>query len=215
MNDSASSDFYAVNTRLSDSLQRWLAGGGFRIGQVQVGAQGRLHHVEDAGRGDLEVFTDPHAALELARYDDAGKYRPLKTAPNLRHGWRLEVTGLEAIRLALDFLYPAALGLAVAHERGGLAEVNLRETLGRQTGMYAVVKKISDAQAEQVISSTCRGTPGCLRQILWDISPDCALPETLKRSPDHGQSKPLLCAEACNLLVAAGRVEVKKPATSD
>lgn len=204
-----------MNTPISESLQNWLAKGGFRIGQVQVLAQGHLHHIDDAGREDLQVFADPHAALELARYDDAGKYRPLKTAPNLRHGWRLEMSGLEAIRLALDFLYPAALGLAVAQERGGLAAVDLRETLGRQTGMYAVVKKITDNQAEAVIASTCRGEPGCLRQILWNISSEYPLPDALKRGPDAGEGRPLLCAEACNLLVAAGRVEVKKPVAGD
>lgn len=198
-----------MNITLSETLQRWLARGGFLIGQVQVTSAGHLFHVEDAGRADLRLFTDPHAAVELARYDDAGKYRPLKTAPNLRHGWKLELDGPDAVRLALDFLYPAALGLAVARERGELPAVDLRETLARQTGMYAVVKKISDEQAVRVINTTCRGEPGCLRRILWDISPESPLPDAVKGGPSPERGVPLLCAEACNLLVAAGRTEVK------
>ncbi len=38
----------------------------------------------------LEIFRNPEDAIEIARYDDDGNYRPLKTAPNLRHGWRME-----------------------------------------------------------------------------------------------------------------------------
>ena len=48
-----------------------------------------LCHRDDAERADLTSYSDAEAAVEIARYDDAGVYRPLKTAPNLRHGWVL------------------------------------------------------------------------------------------------------------------------------
>ena len=48
----------------------------------------------------------PEDAIEIAKHDDAGNYRPLKTAPNLRHGWRLELETLEDLRRALDYFYP-------------------------------------------------------------------------------------------------------------
>ena len=35
--------------------------------------------------------------MAIARFDDSGAYRPLKTAPNLRHGWRLELATLGAV----------------------------------------------------------------------------------------------------------------------
>ena len=68
-------------------------------------------------QSQLEIFQDPHDAIRIARYDDAANYRPLKTAPNLRHGWRLTLTDLAEICLALDFLYPAAVGTALAFLR--------------------------------------------------------------------------------------------------
>src|SRR4029077_11853007 len=108
-------------------------------------------HVDDSELSDLADFTDPHDAIEIARYDDAGNYRPLKTAPNLRHGWQLRLKSLEEVTLALDFLYPAALGTALALTRRALTHVDLRETLARQTGMYAITKKITVDQAEATL----------------------------------------------------------------
>ena len=152
------------------------------LGQVRIFSDFRLCHVDDGERPDLAIFTDPHDAIEIARYDDKGDYRPLKTAPNLRHGWLLKLKNLEEVTLSLDFLYPAALGTILAFTRRTLKYVELRETLARQTGMYAVTKKITDEQAEATILQTCNHKHGCVRYILWSISagrPRYSQPSTL------------------------------------
>jgi len=200
---------------IASYLARHLQAGTCQLGQILISDAFSIRHVEDTDGMDLIRYTDPHDAIEISRYDDAGKYRPLKTAHNLRRGWRLELRDLSQTLLALDFLYPAAIGTAVAQENGELDPVALRETLDRQTGMYAVVKKITAAQADQVIAEVCGGDPGCLRHILWKISRECNLsPELAGGSsgalPEVEGAIPLWCAEACNLLVAAGRVLVKK-----
>jgi sirohydrochlorin cobaltochelatase len=184
------------------------------IGQVRVLPCYALSHVEDTEKSELETFTNPHDALEIARYDDGGKYRPLKTAPNLRHGWRLNLKNLDEASLALDFLYPAALGTALAFARSELKAVDLRQTLARQTGMYAVVKKITDAQAESLTATTCDHTNGCLRHILWSISSGKPTSLTRRESAvQHSENEiPILCVEACNLLISAGRDIVKNRA---
>jgi len=194
---------------LKDALRCRLDAGTFWIGEVQVvpnGPGAELRHCEDQERIDLETWTDPYEAIAIARFDDAGKYRPLKTAPNLRHGWQLDLAEAREILLALDFLYPAAFATAEAFARGGLIPVDLRETLGRQSGMYAVVRKINDEQARGLVEKVCRGTPGCLRRILWKVTPADAI--SLGASGEEDEI-PLLCAEACNLMVAAGREVVK------
>jgi sirohydrochlorin cobaltochelatase len=191
--------------RNADFLAERLANGGMTIGQVRVEPGYSLSHRDDAGRGGVKVFTDPHEAIVLARYDDDGLYRPLKTAPNLAHGWRFELSTVEEVLLTLDFLYPAAIGTALAAESGELQPINLRETLGRQTGMYAVTKKITDEQAEKLIGDFCH--TGCLRKILWPISPGIPAPADAQHS--EGSAIPLRCAEACNLLVAEARKVVK------
>ena len=192
-------------------LGRFLGRGPCLIGQVRILSDYSLSHIEDAPKAQREIFTNPHDAIEIAKYDDYGKYRPLKTAPNLRHGWRLDLISLEEASLALDFLYPAALGTALALARSELKAVDLRQTLARQSGMYAVVKKITDEQAEAMIAKTCNHGNGCLRHILWSISPGKPASLTCRESAaQHSENEiPILCAEACNLLVAAGRNIVK------
>ena len=200
---------------ISEFLGGYLRNGPLRLGQVRISPDCRLCHLDDSERSELSNFTDPHDAIEIARYDDAGNYRPLKTAPNLRNGWQLRLKSLEAVILALDFLYPAALGTALASTRRALRHVNLRETLARQTGMYAVTKKITDEQADATILRTCNHEHGCIRRILWSISPGHPTPFSYRQSevPCSIDELPILCAEACNLLVAAARKTIKAART--
>jgi len=178
-----------------------------------------LCHREDQNSGQLQVFRTPDDAVEIARYDDAGKYRPLKTAPNLRHGWRLELVDLGELRRALDHLYPGRVAMLAAWTENRLSTTALRETLDRQSGMYRVATKISDEQIDDVVGNFCKSDGGCLRTILWKRDAHRAIPSTKlppeKFDPGHDQTGrgqgavPLLCQEACNLLVAECRKAVK------
>ncbi len=185
-------------------LAELLGEGTIRIGQVLVRADFSLCHSDDAGRADLEIFSNPEDAVEIAKYDDRRVYRPLKTAPNLRHGWVMRLASLAEVRAALDLIYPAALGTLLALRQERLPVIPLRETLARQTGMYAVTKKITDSQAEAVMGRLCG--PGCIRRILWPISAGQPRAETFSNAE---AGYPILCAEVCNLFVAACRQEVK------
>jgi sirohydrochlorin cobaltochelatase len=178
-----------------------------------------LCHREDENSGQLQVFRTSDDAVEIARYDDAGKYRPLKTAPNLRHGWRLELVDLGELRSALDHFYPGRLAMLAAWTENRLSTTALRETLDRQSGMYRVAAKISDEQIDDVVGNFCKSDGGCLRTILWKRDTHGAIPSTklppAKFDPGHDQTGrgqgavPLLCQEACNLLVAECRKVVK------
>lgn len=185
-----------------------LAEGAFRLGEIQVSPDFSLLHREDGDRVDLEVSTDPWKALEIARYDDEGRYRALKTAANLRHGWRLQLADSREVLTALEFFYPAAIGMMVARQAGKLTATPLRVTLERQSGMYAVVRKLTVEQAGEVISQLCCGAVPCLRRKIWSLTSDGpALEAASGATPDR--EIPLLCSEACNLFVAAGRRVVK------
>jgi sirohydrochlorin cobaltochelatase len=176
-------------------------------------------HRDDRARRDLEVQRSPYAAIELARYDDAGAYRPLKTAPNLRHGWQLVCADREQALLAMDCFYPGRAAAYRTWRAGRLRTTALRETLSRQTGMYRVAGKISDERADEVVASVCRSNGGCLRTILWKRDASGAPASTLlpltKFDPAVDQTGraepmlPLVCQEACNILVAALREAVK------
>ncbi len=200
---------------IEDYLEEMRQTGGFAVGEVRVPSDLRLHHrknsVDDPG---LEVFHSPSDARKIALYNETGKYRPLKSAPNLRSGWRLDLRSISELRLALDALYPAAIGMWLAFLREELEPTAWRDTLARQTGMYRIVQKITDEQSEILFRKVCNRENGCLRRILWNREGStphgmtCTEPGAL-RSLSREREIPILCSEACNLLVAEGRKVVK------
>ncbi len=214
---------------MRNSIGRVLEAARFCVGQIVVQKSDSCFvvcHRDDETLDELQIFRSSEDAIEIAKYDDAGSYRPLKTAPNLRHGWRLELDTLEQLRRALDYFYPGRLAVFAAWKKGMLQTTPLRETLDRQSGMYRVAAKISDSQADDLVADFCRSNGGCLRTILWkrdarETVASTKLP-TEKFDPAYDQVEasaqpgsaipatvPLLCQEACNLLVAECRKVVK------
>src|SRR6266496_1504511 len=142
----------------------------FCFGQISVRKSGKsfvLCHRDDEAHDDLEIFRNAEDAIKIARYDDAGNYRALKTAPNLRHGWRMELRTSDGLKRALHHFYPGRLAIFIAWKTGRLRTTPLRETLDRQSGMYRIAAKISDAQIDDLVADFCRSNGGCLRTILW------------------------------------------------
>jgi sirohydrochlorin cobaltochelatase len=213
--------------RLLDSL---VAEKFSRIGQLEIVSSedgSVVCHREDVGRTNLRNY-EIDDAPEVAKFDDAGSYRPLKTAPNLRHGWKIFARDLLQVEKVIDAIYPGRIAVLYAFKSGQLTTTSLRETLNRQSGMYRVAAKISDEQIDGLVGNFCRSDGGCLRTILWkrDASnkiPSSRLPpEKFDPAVDQylsakrprpatapTESLPLLCQEACNLLVAACRDTVK------
>ena len=223
---------------MRDSIEEILNGfaAPFYFGQILVtkreAAGFVLSHRDDESLDKLQTHRDAENAIEIAKYDDAGNYRPLKTAPNLRHGWRLELATVGELRRALDYFYPGRLAVFAAWKSGYLKKTALRETLDRQSGMYRVAAKISDPQINDLVMDFCRSDTGCLRTILWKRDRNRVIASTKlpneKFDPMYDQGTgsgppasatpataaaattvPLLCQEACNLLVAQCRKVVK------
>ena len=196
----------AASSTLRNLLAAAVAEGYYKIGQAVFLAEGEgflICHAEDAGRGDLKIFQNPHDAANIALHDDADAYRPLKTAPNLKHGWGLRVASAAELHLALDLLYPAALANWRALLRKEKIASPLRDTVNRQTGMYRVTGLITDEEAQGIVDSLC--SPGCLRCIQWPIPSDATPPVI----PIRDKEIPLLCIDACSLLIAEARRVVK------
>lgn len=191
---------------LDAALAHWLDSGEgeLTIAQVHIRAlpdQGfELRHTQDVNtaEADLELHTDWKAARDISWLSNEGEYRPLKGASNLRTGWRLLLPSISDLHLALDALYPAAIGLWTHHLQGQLRVLSLRATLERQTGMYRFARNISDAGAQSVIRDRCEAS--CLRHRLWTLDST----EGTEPDPDKAQI-PFLCPEACNMLVADAR----------
>jgi hypothetical protein len=147
----------------------------------------------------------------------------------------MELRTSDGLKRALDHFYPGRLAIFIAWKTGRLRTTPLRETLDRQSGMYHIAAKISDAQIDDLVADFCRSKDGCLRTILWKRDERAAIASTRlpkeKFDPTWDQVQapvepgvssakttadratpaaiPLLCQEPCNLLVAACRKVVK------
>jgi len=207
-------------------LESLLAKKSSRIGQLEISASAGGYVVcnrDDVGRDDVAT-REIEEAFEIAKFDDSGNYRPLKTAPNLQHGWKIFINNAAALQQAIDAFYPGRLAVLHALESGELVTTSLRETLDRQSGMYRVAAKISDQQIDDLVGNFCRSDGGCLRTILWKRDNKGTVPSTQlpskKFAPAQDQTGrnekciPLVCQEACNLLVAACREKVKTEGTT-
>ena len=78
--------------------------------------------------------------------------------------------------------------------------------------MYRVAANISDEQINDVVAEVCRTDGGCLRHILWRCDAGGAIPsQKLPREKYEvpNESLPLLCQEACTILINACRKAVK------
>lgn len=206
---------------IGEALAEWLAAGGSHIGQITIRPDGGawvLRHKDDAEAdpATLRRLATPEDLREMAKWDASGTYRPLRTAPNLARGWEARLPSTADLRLALDFLYPAAIANWLRWLDGEAEACSLRDTFNRQTGMYRVTGLIRSEEAEELVTTACADT-NCLRKVLWKLDADTgwqgfAEPKTTapRHQPSEGAEIPLLCLDLCPLLLAAARETVKK-----
>ena len=162
----------------------------------------------------LDTYTDSDAAQELARFDDEGEYRPLKSAPTLVRGWRL--TGLDSRGLtrAISSFYPASVPNWYREREGYLDVTHYAETAARQTGMYDPVDELSGRALDRAVRACCTDDV-CLKRRVWEAGEDGdagdagdAVGNTdgsgreIDAPPGDGAFP---CREPCSLFVAAAR----------
>ena len=210
-------------SRIEKQLKEWLEQGSLQIGEVVVQTTESgwvLSHVADAEaaaskNGDLMITTQAEDARQLARNTAGGKFRPLHSAPTLKRNWAMRLESLSAVRLALDYFYPSALGVWLGYAAGKVSGTPLRHYLGRQTGMYRFANGITDEQAHAMAACEC-ATPKCLRRIVWPLDESTviggAAEEKVSDTAGYANESypgstrvPLLCVEPCPVIVGAAR----------
>jgi hypothetical protein len=165
------------------------------------GAGWELRHVIDVNRaaGDLRKVS-VQDLRELAQWTERGAFRPLKSAPNLRAGWRCSVANATDLESALNRLYPGFLTDWYAARGTTLPITNYREFTQRQTGMYRVTQHLTDRQAGEAIRACCH-PKFCLKQRLWTVA---GLPA------DRAQTKSLIpCLEPCPVMLEFARTAAR------
>jgi hypothetical protein len=174
-----------------------------------------LRHVDESGVDDLELdtFDDPLDARDLATHDERGRYRPLKAAPSLQTGWRFAALEPTALVEAVEAFYPASIPNWHREREGDLDVSHWRETMGRQTGMYGVVKTWDRGDGYEhvnwVAEATCDDSQ-CLKRREWQYDDETDL------DVDGGDGQ-FPCREPCSVVVSAARrwtkLESEEPRT--
>jgi hypothetical protein len=170
------------------------------FGQIWIrrdGTRFELRHCEDRDRDPSSLrLLGEKEIRPLAQFTACGAFRPLKSAPNLPHGWRAAPRDVEALGLALNQLYPGAVADWFAAKSPQPPVTSYREFTERQTGMYRVTTFLTDSVAGAAIRACCH-TDFCLKQRLWTVhglAPD---------SP--GQKSPIPCLEPCAIMLEFAR----------
>lgn len=199
----------AADERPADERHEDLAAGVTRSwGQlaIEVGLAGQdgrrvyeVRHEDDRDRPleALETYEDPLDARQLVKETDDGRYRPLKTAPTLPHGFAF--VGLDGAALVetVEFVYPATVANWHRERDGDLDVTHYRETAERQTGIYGLIEDLPPERVADIAEACCVDSQ-CLKRREWDESAD----EPLDVPRGEGEFP---CREPCSLVVAAAR----------
>ncbi len=186
-----------------DAFARWVddAPGGRVFGQVLVCPTPSggyvLRHVNDARARDLRESRDPRDAREIARLTATGEYRPLKSSPNLRQGWELDVADARSLATAMDYLYPAGVVHWHLFREGRLALTNFRQNAARQSGIYKRTQRLTDEGVRYAAGACCEDEV-CLKKTLWDVDENTPL------GIDRGDGE-IPCPEPCSIFVSFAR----------
>ena len=156
-----------------------------------------LRHVGDAQARDLPVSNDPRDAREIARLTESGEYRPLKSSPNLRRGWQLNVADTRSLGTAMDYLYPAGVVHWYLRREGRLSLTNFRQNAARQSGIYKRTQRLTDRGVRDAARACCEDEV-CLKKTLWDVDENTPL------GIDRGDGE-IPCPEPCSIFVSFAR----------
>ena len=188
------------------AIQQFVAelGSGAELGQVWVTRDKSgfyLRHLAD--RNLVSDSLRPLSMSDLrtlAQFTANGAFRPLKSAPNLRRGWLMNISDEQNLAIALDELYPNFVADWFAARSPIPPITNYREFTARQTGMYRIAAMLSDEQLAPVIVSCCH-RDFCLKRRLW-TNGDLGLDPATEKSG-------IPCLEPCALLLEFARKSMR------
>lgn len=170
------------------------------FGQVLVRRAGEafeLRHQSDRAAAPETLAALKETELRAwAQTAAGGAFRPLKSAPNLRPGWRAVAADGAALDLLLHYLYPGAVADWLAAQSAPPPVTSYRQFTARQTGMYRITTMLSDQIAGAAIRACCH-VDFCLKRRLWSV--EGLEPETA------GQKSLIPCLEPCALMLEFAR----------
>jgi hypothetical protein len=162
-----------------------------------------VRHVADADAdaAALDSHDDPLDARQIAKTDETGRYRPLKTAPSLARGWLFDDLDWRGVAQTVESFYPATVANWYREQRGELDVDHWRDTVTRMTGIYGVVRTWDRGEGyEHVnwVAEACCDDSQCLKRREWQYDDETDL------DVDGGDGQ-FPCREPCSVVVTAAR----------
>jgi hypothetical protein len=161
------------------------------MGQVCWIKKGRgweVRHIQDQDAvGQLRSVGTLDELEEVVRWDERGKYRPLRSEGNLVSGWQYDASSATEFREGMEVIYPGMWGNAEAWNNGKLKFQTWDDALAKQT--ERVRNKVSQAgdMPGGVIEINCKKR--CLKAVLW----------AGERPMDEAIAVPMLCTGPCGM----------------
>jgi hypothetical protein len=161
------------------------------MGQVCWKRKGKVwevRHIQDREAvGQLRSVTNLNELEEVVRWDEQGKYRPLRSEGNLVSGWQYDAKSVSEFREAMEVIYPGLWGNAEAWRDDRLKFQTWDEALAKQT--ERVRQKLTKAgdMPRRVIEENCKRR--CLKTILW----------AGEKPVDRDAKMPMLCTGPCGM----------------
>lgn len=177
------------------------------FGQVAVTRREKRYEVRHRNDSEtpaeqLEILSAKQLRARLSK-DSAGRFRPLRSAPDIPAGWRAIASSSEDLWQILNAIYPGALGDWHAFHHRKKTAVHFPEFAARQSGMFRVVVKLNSEQAQYVADACCADRL-CLKQRLWN-----AAENREAKPPSHLVEPSLVCLEPCSLFLELARRSFK------
>ena len=147
-----------------------------------------VRHIQDQEAvGQLRSVTNLNELEEVVRWDEQGKYRPLRSEGNLVSGWQYDANSVSEFREAMEVIYPGLWGNAEAWRDERLKFQTWDEALAKQT--ERVRNKVAKAgdMPPRVIEENCKRR--CLKTILW----------AGEKPVDRDAKMPMLCTGPCGM----------------
>lgn len=172
-----------------------------------------VRHADEAGadRANLELHDRPQDARRLVKFDDDGRYRPLKTAPSLPTGWAFAGLDQRDAYETVETIYPATVANWDRERRGELDVSHWHETMQRQTGMYGLIETWDRQEGHEHVewvAEACCDDSQCVKRREWGYDADTEL------DADGGDGE-FPCREPCSVVVSAARRWTKLEAEAE
>jgi hypothetical protein len=147
-----------------------------------------VRHIQDQDAvGQLRSVGTLDELEEVVRWDEQGKYRPLRSEGNLVPGWQYDTNSGTEFREVMEVIYPGMWGNAEAWKNGKLKFQTWDDALVKQTERVRNKVAQTGNMPQRVIEENCKKR--CLKTVFW-----------AGENPVERDGKmPMLCTGPCGM----------------